>query len=104
VLTENNYKELAFTYMNWKKGGYKECKSCGRLFKTKKEGNQIYCKKCSPKVQSLEIKTIVCVDCGETVVISSKNNKTCRCDYCQKELDKENTKKRVQKHRDTQKM
>jgi hypothetical protein len=36
VLTENHYKELAFTYLNWKnKGGYKECRKCGRLFRVK---------------------------------------------------------------------
>ena len=90
VLTENNYKELAFTYMNWKKGGYKECKSCGRLFKTKT--NAQYCKKCSPKYQPVETKTIVCIDCGEEVIISAKNNKSCRCIYCQKEADKKSKK------------
>ena len=102
VLTENNYKELAFTYMNWKKGGYKECKSCGRLFKSKT--NAQYCKKCSPQYQSIETKTIVCVDCGEEVVVSAKNNKSCRCEYCQQEFNKENTRKRVQKYRDMQAM
>jgi len=102
VLTENNYKELAFTYMNWKKGGYKECKNCGRLFKSKT--NTQYCKKCSPKYQPVETKTIICVDCGEEVVVSAKNNKSCRCIGCQQQFDKENTRKRVQKYRDTQKV
>ena len=60
VLTENNYKELAFTYLNWKNGGYKECKNCGRLFKTKKEGNQLYCKKCAPKYEKIEYKVVKC--------------------------------------------
>ena len=83
VLTENNYKELAFTYMNWKNGGYKECKSCGRLFKTKKEGNQIYCKKCSPKHQVVKVKTIVCVDCGEEIIVDGRANRKIRCDCCQ---------------------
>lgn len=83
ILTENNYKELAFTYLNWKNsGGYKECKDCGRLFRTKKEGNQIYCKKCSPKHLLMEVKTIICQDCGKEVTIDSKNNETIRCEEC----------------------
>lgn len=86
-LTENNYKELAFTYLNWKNGGYKECKSCGRLFKTKKEGNQLYCKKCSKKEEKNEYKEVYCVDCGEEVLINYKGNKTCRCEECQEKRD-----------------
>lgn len=89
TLTENNYKELAFTYMNWKNGGgYKECKSCGRLFRTKKEGNQIYCKKCAPKHLLMEVKTIACQDCGIEVTIDAKDNKTVRCEECQNSANK----------------
>ena len=84
ILTENNYKELAFTYLNWKNGGgYKECKNCGRLFRTKKEGNQVYCKKCAPKNTTMEVKIIVCQDCGAEVTVDAKNNKTTRCEECQ---------------------
>ena len=98
TLTEDNYKELAFTYLNWKNGGgYKECKHCGRLFRTKKQGNQIYCKKCAPKNTLMEIKTIVCQDCGEEIAVVSKDNETCRCDMCKekhiKELRKEQNKR-----------
>ena len=88
-LTENNYKELAFTYLNLKNGGYKECKSCGRLFKVKKEGNQLYCKKCAPKHEKQEIKIITCIDCGEEVYINPKNTETCRCEECYKKYRKE---------------
>ena len=89
VLTENNYKELAFTYMHWKNGGgYKECKTCGRLFRTKEAGNQIYCKKCAPKTLLMEVKTIICQDCGREVTVDAKNNKTIRCEECQHEADK----------------
>ena len=101
VLTENNYKELAFTYLNWKNGGgYKECKSCGRLFRTKKEGNQVYCKKCSPKNLTMQVKTIVCQDCGREVTIDAKDNKTIRCETCQHEADKRNTAARVKRYRE----
>ena len=92
VLTENNYKELAFTYLNWKNGGYKECKNCGRLFKTKKEGNQLYCKKCAPKYEKIEYKTIKCTDCGVEVWISSKDTRTYRCESCQEDANRESKK------------
>lgn len=83
-LDENNYKELAFTYLNWKNGGgYKPCKQCGRLFKTKKQGNQEYCKKCVPKYQQIEFKTLQCIDCGEDFVVPAKNTRSCRCEECQ---------------------
>ena len=85
VLTENNYKELAFTYLNWKNGGYKECKNCGRLFRAKK--NAQYCKKCAPKYEKIEYKTIKCTDCGVEVWISSKDNKAYRCEDCQRKSD-----------------
>lgn len=101
VLTENNYQELAFTYLNWKNGGgYKECKKCGRLFRKKKQGNQIYCKKCAPKNLLMEVKTIVCQDCGVEVSVDAKDNKTIRCEECQHEADKYKTAVRVKKYRE----
>lgn len=45
-LYENNYKELAFTYLNWKNGGYKTCTNCGRLFKASKKSQSDLCKQC----------------------------------------------------------
>lgn len=105
TLTENSYKELAFTYMNWKnKGGYKECKSCGRLFRTKKEGNQVYCKRCAPKHVLMEIKTIVCKCCGQEIAIVSKDNQTSMCETCYKKHRKETIKENVRKFREKNKM
>ena len=105
VLTENNYKELAFTYLNWKNdGGYKECKCCGRLFRTKKQGNQVYCKKCAPKNTLMEVKTIICSDCGKEVTVCAKDNKTIRCEKCQEErnalLNRESSRERMKKYRE----
>ena len=80
VLTELNYKELAFTYMNWKYGGYKECEKCGRLIKIRK-GTK-YCKGCAPRSDHKDFKIIQCADCGTDVVISIKDTKTCRCGEC----------------------
>lgn len=81
LLSENNYKELAFTYMNWKYGGYKECCGCGRLFKPK--GNAQYCKSCMKKNNTPRDRFIKCVDCGEIVEIGKFDSKTCRCSECQ---------------------
>lgn len=86
-LDENNYKELAFTYMNWKYGGYKECEKCGRLIKIKK--NTQYCKECSNKYVPHESKMVICIDCGKEFEASSKASKTCRCEECQHKKDKE---------------
>lgn len=88
-LKENDYKELAYAYLNYKNGGYKYCKGCGKLFKMHKNApGRLYCKECGQKEEASELKTIKCVDCGEDLVVNVLNTKTCRCDVCQKELDK----------------
>lgn len=110
-LEESNYHELAFTYLNWKNGGgYKKCKSCGRLFrvknnngmndrsKTNEENRKQYCKDCSPKYEpkykgkdnsALDYeppRKVVCIDCGEEFYIDNyKDTRTCRCKECQRE-------------------
>ena len=102
VLSENNYNELAFTYLNWKNGGYKECKKCGNLFKAKTSAQ--YCKKCSPVYKPIKTKTIVCIDCGTDVDISSKDNQTCRCERCYQTHRRQAVKENVQKCRNKNKM
>ncbi len=88
-LGEDDYKELAYTYLNYKNGGYKHCKCCGRLFKMHKSApGRLYCKECGQKEETSEFKVIKCVDCGEDLVVNVLNTKTCRCDECQKELNK----------------
>lgn len=99
-LTENNYRELGFTYLNWKNGGYSECKGCGKLFK-RKNNNQQYCRICVPKssyqpeykgqgdgIFEDAPKKITCIDCGKDVFLDSyKSARTCRCEECQAERD-----------------
>ena len=114
-LDENNYYELAYTYLNWKNGGgFKKCRRCGRLFRIKggitengvknrdgQDAQSLYCRNCSQTrseskykdkdTSSLdyEPRKIQCIDCGETVYIDNyKNNTTCRCVECQHEADK----------------
>lgn len=98
ILTENNYKELAFTYMNWKYGGYKECKQCGRLFKVKTNGQ--YCKNCSKSMKKSEFKTIECIDCGERVVVCNKDTHTCRCEDCNSSYQRYRNAKKNKDYRD----
>ena len=90
TLGEDDYKELAYTYLNYKNGGYRKCRGCGRLFKVnKKSHNQLYCKECSQRDATSEFKTIKCVDCGEDIVVGKFDTKTCRCEECQTHRDKE---------------
>ena len=89
TLGEDDYKELAYTYLNYKSGGYKHCKCCGRLFKMhKREPARLYCKECGHKEEKSEFKIIQCVDCGSDVVVGSLNTKTCRCEECQSNVNK----------------
>ena len=88
-LEEDDYKELAYTYLNYKNGGYRKCRGCGRLFKVNKRSHtQLYCKECGHHEEASEFKVIKCVDCGTDVVVGKFDSKTCRCEECQKELNK----------------
>lgn len=90
ALGEDDYKELAYTYLNYKNGGYKHCKNCGRLFKMHKSApGRLYCKECGQKEEVSEFKIIQCQDCGIDVVVGSLNTKTCRCEECQDKANKE---------------
>ena len=83
TLNEDDYKELAYTYLNYKVGGYRKCRGCGRLFKVHKRSHtQLYCKECGQKEETSGFKVIQCVDCGEDVVINKYDTETCRCQEC----------------------
>ena len=85
-LGEDDYKELVYAYLNYKSGGYKHCKNCGRLFKMHRNApGRLYCKECSQKEISSDFKVIKCADCGEDVVINKFDTETCRCEECYKE-------------------
>lgn len=102
VINETDSKELAYSYLNWKNGGgYKRCEACGRLFRNNRYRK--YCHECS-KYQPIGDKTLECIDCGKEFTVDSRNMTKCRCDECQREKDKENTRLRVQKFRNKQTM
>lgn len=82
-LCEDDYKELAYAYLNYKNGGYKYCKNCGKLFKMHKNSpGRLYCKDCGQKEETNEFKVTKCIDCGEDVVINKYDTETCRCEEC----------------------
>lgn len=96
-LVEDDYKELAYTYLNYKNGGYKHCKCCGRLFKINKNSpGRLYCKECGSKDNTNEFKVIKCIDCGEDVIVNKFDTETCRCEEC-KELHIKNLRKEQNK-------
>ena len=100
-LAEDDYKELAYTYLNYKVGGYKRCKSCGKLFKMqKREPGRLYCKECGQSEEVSRYKIMQCIDCGTEFAVDTRNMNKCRCDACQYIVDKENTRRRVQRYRE----
>ena len=128
-LDENNYYELAYTYLNWKNnGGYKQCKKCGRLFRVRtgplskvnksdniKGSKAQICWDCTEKHEAkykgkdimsddYEPKTVECVDCGKTVYVENYNDtETCRCAECKethlKKLRREQNKRYYEQHK-----
>lgn len=102
-LCEDDYKELAYAYLNYKKGGYKHCKNCGKLFKMHKNApGRLYCKECGQEPEVSRFKAMKCIDCGEDFFVDTRNTNKCRCDNCQYEVNKEKTRQRVQKYREKQ--
>ena len=90
-LTENNYTDLAYTYLNWKNGGYKECIRCGMLFKTKKSGDNIYCPKCQKKKKEKNIKVFTCSGCKEEFpIFNIYNTRTTMCEECYRKHRRKN--------------
>ena len=86
-LNESDYLEIAYTYLNYKNGGYKRCKTCGRWFKVSVgKPNEQYCYLHKSKYESIgEYKTKICIDCGKEFNVGPMDNRSCRCSECQKE-------------------
>ena len=88
-LGEDDYKELAYTYLNYKCGGYRKCRGCGKLFKVhKKSHTQLYCKECGHKEEASGFKVVKCVDCGIEFAVNKFDTETCRCEECYQEYRK----------------
>jgi hypothetical protein len=104
-LKENDYKELAYAYLNYKNGGYKYCNGCGKLFKMHKSApGRLYCKGCGQKEETSEFKVIKCIDCGEDLIIGKFDTETCRCEDCYKKHRRQTVRENVRRFRDKNKM
>lgn len=104
-LNESDYLEIAYTYLNYKNGGYKRCKACGRWFKVSVgKPNEQYCYLHKSSYQPIgEYKTKTCIDCGKEFAINVFNNETCRCDICNEEHKKKVNRERQKRWYDNHK-
>lgn len=104
-LNESDYLEIAYTYLNYKNGGYKRCKMCGRWFKISVgKPNEQYCYLHKSTYKSIgEYKTKTCIDCGKEFAINVFNNETCRCDICNEEHKKKVNRERQKRWYDNHK-
>lgn len=99
VIKINDFRELGYEYMSYKKGGYIRCSECGILLKPK-NNNQKYCSKCSG-YKPIGTKTIVCIDCGKEVVVDALS-RSIRCDECwmleRRRIEREKKRKQRMSH------
>ena len=104
-LNESDYLEIAYTYLNYKNGGYKRCKTCGRWFKVSVgKPNEQYCYLHKSSYKPIgEYKTKTCIDCGKEFAINVFNNETCRCDICNEEHKKKVNRERQKRWYDNHK-
>lgn len=82
VLFISDFRELGYEYLQYIGETFIQCQECGRLMRNNRAGNKRYCSECSAYTP-IKYKTIVCVDCGKTFEVKSKNNATKRCKECQ---------------------
>ena len=104
-LREDDYKELAYTYLNYKNGGYKKCMGCGRLFKMRKGANkQLYCKECGLKQEKSEIEVRRCKKCQTEFIVNKFNTESNMCEDCYKEHRRTTVRENVRRFREKNKM
>lgn len=84
ILFIYDFRELGYEYLKYKGENFIRCRECDILVRNNKCGDKKYCSNCAGYVP-MERKQVTCVDCGVEFTVNSKNNKTHRCVYCQKE-------------------
>ena len=97
VLTITRLKDLGKEYLMFCGEDYIRCQKCGTLVKNYKNTNK-YCKICE-QYQPIETKTVICVDCGKEFSVDARITNKIRCDECQGEKKRKDTKLRVQRYR-----
>ena len=79
----NDFRDLGNEYLYRIGENYIRCAECGKLIKNNKNGTKKYCNSCASYIPQ-ETKQVKCIDCGKIITIGATNNRTCRCDDCQK--------------------
>ena len=83
-LKENDFKDLAYTYLAYKTPHkFRRCVICRGWMKKDSKDRQI-CKDCSTKEdkENYSIKEKQCIDCGKPIYVSIFDSATCRCEAC----------------------
>lgn len=104
-LKENDFKDLAYTYLAYiTPHKYRRCVSCNCWMRRDSKDRRL-CKECSEKGIEVKntVKEVQCVACGKSVYVSILNTKTCRCEECQSEADREVNKEKCKKYRESKK-
>lgn len=83
----SDFRELGYEYLKYCGENYIRCEECGILIKGNKNGTKKYCKNCAG-FTPIVTKKVVCIDCGQTFVVNSKNTKSVRCPACHAEYSK----------------
>ena len=87
VLHITDLRELGYQYLKYKGEKFIECAECGVLLRKKNNATK-YCPACRG-YQPIQFKTLTCVDCGKEFVVAGNNKRTCRCEECQKQMNRE---------------
>lgn len=102
TLDECDYLELAYSYLNYKNGGYKRCEVCGRWFKSKSNAAK-YCSIHRPDYEQSRDVEIECIECGKRFLVNPLATETCRCEQCKQNHNKIINRERQKRWYDKQK-
>lgn len=97
VLHISDFRELGYTYLKYCGENMVECSQCGILIRGNANHTRRYCSDCDGSTPMVT-KRISCIDCGTVFAVSAKNNKTCRCNECQRIVDIERKKERNKRY------
>lgn len=84
----SDFRDLGFTYRQYKGEKLIRCAKCQRLVMDNANGTKKYCGDCAA-YKPINEKVLLCVDCGKRFAVPAKNNRAHRCPECQAELTKQ---------------
>lgn len=94
----SDFRELGYEYLLYRGENFIRCGECGVLVRGNKAGTKRYCSNCI-SYSPIETKKVICIDCGNKFITTSKNTKSIRCFDCQTIANRE--KKRIWKQNNT---